>query len=72
MFIVLFVMLLVCVAIAGVSMGVSVIASGGAKAHAVELSVEGLTTAIKAFETTEYAGVVPAALKFLETAHKHH
>jgi len=69
---ILFVMLLVCVAIAGVSMGVSVIASGGAKAHAVELSVEGLTTAIKAFETTEYAGVVPAALKFLETAHKHH
>ena len=69
---ILFIMLLVCVAIAGVSMGVSVIASGGAKAHAVELSIEGLTTAIKAFETTEYAGMVPAALKFLETAHKHH
>ena len=69
---ILFIMLLVCVAIAGVSMGVSVIATGGAKAHAVELSIEGLTTAIKAFETTEYAGMVPAALKFLETAHKHH
>ena len=69
---ILFIMLLVCVAIAGVSMGVSVIATGGAKAHAVELSIEGLTTAIKAFETTEYAGMVPAALKFLETAHEHH
>ena len=69
---ILFIMLLVCVAIAGVSMGVSVIATGGAKAHAVELSIEGITTAIKAFEATEYAGAVPAALKFLETASKHH
>ena len=69
---ILFIMLLVCVAIAGMSMGVSVIATGGAKAHAVELSIEGITTAIMAFETTEYAGAVPAALKFLETASKHH
>ena len=69
---ILFIMLLVCVAIAGMSMGVSVIATGGAKAHAVELSIEGITTAIKAFEATEYAGAVPAALKFLETASKHH
>lgn len=68
---ILFIMLLVCVAIAGVSMGLTTIAAGGAKAHAVELSIEGLTTAIKAFETTEYAGAVPAALKFLETASHH-
>ena len=69
---ILFIMLLVCVAIAGMSMGVSVIATGGAKAPAVALSIEGIPTAIKAFETTEYAGAVPAALKFLETASKHH
>ena len=68
---ILFIMLLVCVAIAGVSMGLTTIAAGGAKAHVVELSIEGLTTAIKAFETTEYAGAVPAALKFLETASHH-
>ena len=69
---ILFIMLLVCVAIAGVSMGLGTIASGKAGGHAVELTIEGMTTAIKAFETTEYAGMVPGALKFLETAHKHH
>jgi hypothetical protein len=68
---ILFIMLLVCVAIAGVSMGLGTIAAGGAKSHAVELSIEGLTTAVKAFEATEYAGAVPATLKFLETASHH-
>ena len=69
---ILFVMLLVCVAIAGVSMGLGTIANGKAAGHAVELTIEAITTAIKAFETTEYAGVVPGALKFLETASNHH
>tara|TARA_A100001515_G_scaffold135376_1_gene126262 strand:- start:410 stop:1090 length:681 start_codon:yes stop_codon:yes gene_type:complete len=69
---ILFIMLLVCVAIAGVSMGLGTITAGKAAGHGLELTIEAITTAIKAFETTEYAGVVPAALKFLETASKHH
>jgi len=36
------------------------------------LTIEGLTSIIKAFETTEFAGAVPLALKFLETPHEHH
>ena len=69
---VLFIMLLVCVAIAGVAMGLGTVTAGKAAGHGLELTIEAITTGIKAFETTEYAGAVPAALKFLETAHKHH
>ena len=41
-------------------------------AKAGTYTIEGLTSIIKAFETTEFAGAVPLALKFLETPHEHH
>lgn len=69
---ILFVMTLAVFAIVGVSAGLSTIVAGKVAGHGVALSIEGVTSAIKAFETTEYAGMVPAALKFLETAHEHH
>ena len=41
-------------------------------AHAAAYTIEGLTSTVKAFEATEFAGYVPMALKFLETAKEHH
>jgi len=38
----------------------------------IQFSIEGLTTAIKAFEGTEYAGYVPAGLAFLKSHDEHH
>ena len=38
----------------------------------IQFSIEGLTTAIKAFEGTEYAGYVPAGLAFLKSHEEHH
>jgi len=39
---------------------------------ALKFSIESLTTAIKAFEGTEYAGLVPSALSFLKSHDDHH
>ena len=64
-------MLLACVAVAGVSIGLAQIATGKAAGSAVSLGIEAVTAAVKVFEGTEYAGMVPAALKFLETPHEH-
>jgi hypothetical protein len=65
----LFIVLLASVAVAGVSIGVAQIATGHAAGHGVSLTVEALTSAVKIFEGTEYAGMVPAALAFLKTDH---
>ena len=65
----LFIVLLASVAVAGVSIGVAQIATGHAAGHGVSLTVEALTSAVKLFEGTEYAGMVPAALAFLKTDH---
>ncbi len=44
-------------------------AMGATVTSKLNLSIEGITTAVKAFEQTEYAGMVPAALEFLKSAH---
>jgi len=44
-------------------------AKGKLAAHAGTYTIEGLTSLVKTFETTEFAGAVPVALKFLETPH---
>ena len=65
----LFIVLLACVAVAGVSLGLAQIVAGKAAGSAVSLSVEAVTAAVKLFEGTEYAGMVPTALAFLKTEH---
>ena len=65
----LFIVLLASVAVAGVSIGVAQIATGQAAGHGVSLTIEAVTSAVKIFEGTEYAGMVPAALAFLKTEH---
>jgi hypothetical protein len=68
---ILFIMLLAVFCILGVASGAATIASGHIAGHAAALTIESVASTVKAFEMTEYAGMVPAALKFLETA-KHH
>lgn len=65
----IFMVLLAAVAIAT---GKAMIAKGIKGMGAIQFSVEGLTTAIKAFEGTEYAGLVPSGLEFLKSYDEHH
>lgn len=65
----LFIVLLACVAVAGVSVGLAQIATGKAAGHGVSLGIEAVTSAVKLFEGTEYAGMVPTALQFLKSEH---
>lgn len=64
-----FMVLLAAVAIATVN----VLYIKGVKGMGViKFSIESFTTAIKAFEGTEYAGLVPPALEFLKSHNDHH
>jgi hypothetical protein len=65
----IFMVLLGCVAIAT---GMAMYKKGVEGMGALKFTIEGLTTAIKAFEGTEYAGMVPSALAFLKSHDDHH
>tara|TARA_B100000287_G_C20506830_1_gene731429 strand:+ start:102 stop:779 length:678 start_codon:yes stop_codon:yes gene_type:complete len=65
----LFIVLLGFFMVIGVAQIGGAAAAGTLGAKAGTLTIEGITTAVKAFETTEYAGMVPAALEFLKSAH---
>lgn len=67
----LFIVLIAMMAFYGfVAIGTAAV-KGKLAAEAGSYSIEALTSIIKVFETTEFAGAVPLALKFLETPHKH-
>ena len=65
----LFMVLLAFFMVIGVAQIGGAAATGTLGAKAGTLTIEGITTAVKAFEATEYAGMVPAALEFLKSAH---
>tara|TARA_B100001113_G_scaffold140615_1_gene115222 strand:- start:528 stop:1205 length:678 start_codon:yes stop_codon:yes gene_type:complete len=65
----LFIVLLGFFMVIGVAQIGGAAAAGTLGAKAGTLTIEGITTAVKAFEATEYAGMVPAALEFLKSAH---
>jgi len=65
----LFIVLLGFFMVIGVAQIGGAAATGTLGAKAGTLTIEGITTAVKAFEATEYAGMVPAALEFLKSAH---
>lgn len=69
---VFFICLLAVMVVIGTALGVATIAAGGAKKYAGTLTIEALTSAVKAFEITEYAGVVPKVLGFLKKSADHH
>lgn len=65
----IFMVLLACVAIAT---GMAMYKKGVEGMGVLKFTIEGITTAIKAFEGTEYAGMVPSALAFLKSHNNHH
>jgi hypothetical protein len=69
---VFFICLLAVMLVIGTSLGLATIAAGGAKKYAGTLTIEALTSAVKAFEITEYAGVVPKVLGFLKKSAENH
>ena len=68
----LFIVLVAMMAFYGFTAIGTAAVKGKLVAKAATYSIEGLTSIVKAFETTEFAGAVPLALKFLETPHEHH
>jgi len=68
----LFIVLVAMMAVYGfTTVGLAAI-KGKLGSHAVAYSIETLTSAVKSFEATEFAGAVPMALKFLESSDNHH
>jgi len=63
---------MVLIAFVAIATGKAMMAKGIKGMGVIQFSIEGLTTAIKAFEGTEYAGYVPAGLAFLKSYDEHH
>lgn len=65
----LFIVLVAMMAFYGFTAIGAAAAKGKLAAKAGTYTIEGLTSLVKTFEATEFAGSVPVALKFLETPH---
>jgi hypothetical protein len=63
---------MVLLAFVAIATGKAMLAKGIKGMGVFQFSIEGLTTAVKAFEGTEYAGLVPAALAFLKSHDEEH
>ena len=65
----LFIVLVAMMAFYGFTAIGAAAAKGKLAAHAGAYTIEGLTSIVKTFEASEFAGAVPIALKWLETPH---